>query len=91
MLGRGAGHELVALGVEGFDEDADGLVEEDSVGDDLGLEAGGFELVGDVEGGGVVLGGTGPVGRGGEDLEVLAGEFGVGDGEEGRRPTWPAG
>ncbi len=83
MLGGGAGHELVAGGVEGFDEDADGLVEQDFVGDDLGLEAGGFELVGDVDGGGVVLGGAGPVGGGGEGLEVLAGEFGVGDGHEG--------
>ena len=61
----------------------DGFVEEDFVGDDLGLEAGGFELVGDVDGGGVVLGRTGPVGGGGEGLEVLAGEFGVGDGHEG--------
>ena len=87
VLGRGAGHELVAVGVEGFDEDADGLVEEDFVGDDGGLEAGGFELVGDVEGGLVVLGGAGPVGLGGEDVEVLAGEFCVGDGDEGGVPT----
>ncbi len=56
VLGGGAGHELLAIGVEGFDLDFDGLVEEDFVGDDLGVEAGGFELVGDVDGGGVVLG-----------------------------------
>ena len=49
VLGSGAGHELVAGGVEGFDEDLDGLVEEHLVGNDLGLEAGGFELLGDVE------------------------------------------
>ncbi len=67
-------------------EDLDGLVEENFVGDDLGFEAGGFELVGDVEGGGVVLGRAGPVGRGGEGLEVLAGEVWVGDGEEGGVP-----
>src|SRR5690242_21524841 len=36
--------------------DLDGLVQENLVGDDLGLEASGFEFVGDVEGGGVVLG-----------------------------------
>ncbi len=75
VLGGGAGHEFGAGCVEGFDEDLDGLVEEDFVGDDLGLEAGGFELVGDVDGGGVVLGRTGPVGGGGEGLEVLAGEL----------------
>ena len=79
------------MGVEGFDEDADGLVEQDFVGDDRGLEAGGFELVGDVLSGGVVLGGAGPVGGGGEGLEVLAGELGVGDGEEGCVPAWLAG
>ena len=56
MLAGGAGHELGAGGVEGLDHDLDGFVEEDFVGDDLGLEAGGFELVGDVDGGGVVLG-----------------------------------
>ena len=67
-------------------KDFDGLVEEDFVGDDLGLEAGGFEFFGDVLGGGVVLGGTGPVGGGGEGFEVLAGEVGVGDGEEGFVP-----
>ena len=91
VLGRGAGHELLAVGVEGFDDDLDGLVEQDAVGDDLGLEAGGFELVGDVEGGRVVLGRAGPVGRGGEDFEVLAGELRR-RGRPGRpRPTWPAG
>ncbi len=87
MLAGGAGHELFALGVEGFDEDADGLVEQDFVGDDLGLEAGGFEFGGDVVGGCVVLGGTGPVGRGGEDFEMLAGEGGVGHSEEGGVPA----
>ena len=86
VLGGGAGHDLVAGGVEGFDDDLDGLVEQDFVGDDLGVEAGGFEFVGDVDGGGVVLGGAGPVGRGGEGLEVLAGELGVGDGQEGGVP-----
>ena len=82
---------FLPCGVEGFDEDLDGLVEQDAVGDDFGLEAGGFELVGDVDGGLVVLGGAGPVGLGGEDLEVLAGELGVGDGHEGGVPLWPAG
>ena len=86
VLGRGAGHELVAAGVEGFDEDAGGLVEQDFVGDDAGFEAGGLELFGDVEGGLVVLGGAGPVGFGGEDFEVLAGELRVGDGQEGGIP-----
>ncbi len=47
---------LLPCGVEGFDDDLDGLVEEDFVGDDVGVEAGGFEFVGDVDGGGVVLG-----------------------------------
>ncbi len=73
MLGSGAGHEFGASGVEGLDQDFDGLVEEDFVGDDLGLEACGFEFFGDVLGGGVVLGGAGPVGGGGEGFEVLAG------------------
>ena len=82
MLGGGAGHEFLARGVGGFDEDPDGLVHEDAEGDDLGGEAGGFEAIGDVEGGLVVFGGAGPVGLGGEDFEVLAGEGGVGDGEE---------
>ena len=86
VLGGRAGHEFVAGGVEGFDDDAAGLVEPDFVGDDLGVEAGGFELVGDVDGGGVVLGGAGPVWGGGEGLEMLAGEPGVGDRHEGGVP-----
>ena len=52
----------------------------------VGLEAGGLELFGDVLCGLVVLGRTGPVGCGGEDLQVLAGELGVGNGEEDRVP-----
>ena len=86
VFGSGAGHDLVAGGVEGFDEDAAGLVDPDLVGDDLGVEAGGFELVGYVDGGGVVLGGAGPVRGGGECLEMLAGELGIGDGHEGGVP-----
>src|SRR5438477_591997 len=71
VLGGGAGHEFSSGCVEGFDEDLDGFVKENFVGDDLGLEAGGFEFIGDVEGGGVVFGGAGPVGGGGEGFEVL--------------------
>ena len=72
-LAGGAGHKFGAGGVEGFDDDLDGLVEENVVGNDLGLEAGGFELFGDVLGGLVVFGGAGPVGLGGEGLEMFAG------------------
>ena len=82
VLGGGAGHQLLAGGVKGVDLDRDGLVEPDAEGDDLGVEAGRLEFFGDVEGRCVVLGGAGPVGLGGEGLQVLAGEGGVGDGEE---------
>ena len=82
VLGGGAGHELVAAGVEGLDQDLDGFVEEHFVGDDLGFEAGGLKFFRYVDGGGVVLRRAGPVGRGSEGLEVLAGEFGVGDGKK---------
>lgn len=80
------GEDFVSGGVERFDEDGQRLAEEDAVGDDLGLQAGGLEAGSDVLGGGVVLRRTGPVGRGGERLEVLAGECGVRDGEEGGVP-----
>ena len=86
VFGGGTGHELVAGCVEGFDEDLYGSVEENFVGDDLGLETGGFEFVGDVLSGLVVFRGAGPMGLGSESFEVLAGEFGVGDGHEGLVP-----
>ena len=59
-----------------------GLLSRTLVGDDLCVEAGGLELVEDVDGGIVVLFGAGPVGGFGEDLEVLAGECGVWNGLE---------
>jgi hypothetical protein len=51
-----AGEDLVAYRVEGFDKDGQRLVEQDAVGNDLGLQARGFEAGGYVLGGGVVLG-----------------------------------
>ncbi len=45
-----------------------------------------LNFCGDVERGLVVLGGAGPVRCLGEFFEVLAGEFGVGDGHEGGVP-----
>jgi hypothetical protein len=82
----GAGHELLAVGVEGFDFDLERLVEPDTEGNDVGVEAGGLELLGDVEGGFIVFRRAGPVGLGGEDFEVLAGQGGVGNGHEGVVP-----
>ena len=86
MLGGGAGEELFAGGIEGFDGDADGFVEQDAIGDDFSVEAGGAELGGDVVGGSLVFRRAGPVRRGGEGLEVFAGEPGVGHREKGGVP-----
>ena len=91
VLGGGAAEDFVAGAVEGLDEGGDGLVREHAEGDDFGFKAGSLELGGDVLGGRVVFGGTGPVGRGGQDFEVLLGEFGIGDGEEFRIPLGLAG
>ncbi len=82
VLAGGAGHEQIAARVQGFDADGFGVVDEDAVGDDFGFEAGGAELLRDIFGGFAVFRGGGEVGLGGEDFEVLAGEFGIGDGEE---------
>jgi hypothetical protein len=68
--------------VVGFHLDDFGLVEQHAVGDDLGVEAGGAKFLGDVFGGLVVFGRGGQVRLGGEGLQVLAGQLGVGDGEE---------
>jgi hypothetical protein len=46
----------VARGVERFDLDGERLVEQNSVRDDLGLQAGSSEARSDVEGRGIVLG-----------------------------------
>jgi len=82
VLGCGAGDEQFAAGVPGFYTDGFGVVDEDAVGDDFSFQAGGAEFLGDVIGGFAVFRGGGEVGHGGEDFEVLAGEFGIGDGEE---------
>ena len=82
VLGSGAGHEQFAAGVPGFYADGFGVVDEDAVGNDFGIEAGGAELLRDVFGGFAVFRGRGEVGLGGEDFEVLTGQFGIGDGEE---------
>ena len=75
MLGDGAGHEELAVGVPGLDFDFFGHVEPGLVGHDVGIEAGFFEFFRDVLGGLVVLGRGGDVGLGGEGLEFFAGEF----------------
>lgn len=86
VLARGPGHQLFAALVEGFDQDAGRFVEEDLVGNDTGLKAGFFKFGGDVEGGLVVLGRTGPVWLGGKSFKVLAGEGGAGNRKEGGVP-----
>jgi hypothetical protein len=83
VFADGTGHEEFAVGVPGFDFDFFGHVEPGLVGDDGGLEAGLFEFLGDVLGGLAVFRRGGDVGLGSEGLEFFAGEFGVGDGEEG--------
>ena len=59
-----------------------GIIQEHAVRDDFCIKAGGAEFLGDILGGGVVLRRSGHVRRGGEGLELFAGEFGVGYGEE---------
>ena len=81
-LWGGAGHEQFAARVPGLDADGFGVVDEDTVGDDFSFEAGGTELLRDIFSGFAVLRGRGEVRFGGEDFEVLAGQFGIGDGEE---------
>ena len=83
MLGDGAGHEELAVGVVCLDFDFFGHVEPGLVGDDAGVEAVGFEFFGDVLRGFIVFGRGGDVGLGGEGLEFFAGELRVGNGEEG--------
>src|ERR1700679_2668848 len=82
MLARGAGGQQGAVVAVRFKADFAGLIEQDPVGDDSGLKPGGDELLGDVLGGLVILRRAGDVGLCGEDLEVLASEFGIRHGQE---------
>jgi hypothetical protein len=86
VLGRGPGHELLAACVEGLDLDLHRLVHQHAVGRDGGLETGRLEFCGDILRCLVVLGRAGPVRLGGQGLQVLAGELGVGHGQEDRIP-----
>ena len=68
--------------VPSLNADDFGIVEEHAIGNDLGVEAGGAELARDELGGFVVFRRCGEMRLGGERLEVLAGQFGIGHGEE---------
>ena len=82
MLAVGAGHEQMAGLVPGLDADDFRIVEEHAIGNDLRVEPGGAELARDELRGFVVLGRCGEMRLRGESLEVLAGQFGIGHGEE---------
>ena len=68
--------------VIGLDAHDFGLIQQHAVGNDFGFEPGGAELLRHVLGGLVILGRGGQVRLGGEGLQFLAGQFGVGHGEE---------
>ena len=82
VLALGSAHEQLAGGVEGLHLDGPGLVHQHAVGNDLRFEARGAKLLGHVFGGFAVGGRGGHVRLGGEGLQLFAGQFGVGDGEE---------
>ncbi len=82
MLACRAGHEQMAGLVPGFNTDNFRLVEEHAIGNDLRFEPGGAELARDELGGFVILRRCGEMRLSGEGLEFLAGQFGVGHGEE---------
>ena len=82
MLAGGAGHQLLACCVEGLHADDFGPVEQHAVGHDLGFEAVGAKLLGNIERGLVVFGRGGHVRLGGERFQIFAGELGAGHIEE---------
>ncbi len=82
MLFCRAADEQFARRIEGFHLDDLGLVHQDAIRNNLRLEAGSAKLLRHVLRGLVILGRRGDVRLGGERLQMLAGEFGVGHGEK---------
>ncbi len=82
MLARGSGHQLLSGGIECLNLNGLGLIHQYAIGNDLGVEPGGAELLRHVFGGLVVFRARGDVRLGGQGLQVFAGQFGIGHGEE---------